>query len=222
MLNALYRKMFVHPAEIKKKNELFLTEKGARICDWLPYIESDSVMRSSFAAGQRAAILCAMYNISLDTPTLVIREWLEKNGLLDHLSFKEKEMLGKNEQDLTPQEMCNLSWYIESLHAFLWAGSVFETLPITQYFPETIFDFIPDIQKDEPAQAFIKSFKLRPYKQIYEMLDLHYRAHWFVRDASLCHEDTKEFDYSIIVSRRTSLEWIFDNQSDWDDVDLST
>ena len=88
--------------------------------------------------------------------------------------------------------------------------------------PDTLVNFVPNIQKNEPAKSFIKSFKLRSYKQIYEILDLYYRAHWFVRDARLCNEDTKDFNYSTIISRRSALEWIFDTKSDWDDIELST
>ena len=222
MFNAFYRKLFIHPHVIKKKSELFLINKGARICDWLPYIDTDSVIRNSLESGQRAAILCSMCNISRGAPTHIIKEWLKQNALLAHLSSEEEEILGKNEKDLTDQEMINLSWYVESLYAFLWAGSIFDTLPTTEHVPDTLVNFVPNIQKNEPAKSFIKSFKLRSYKQIYEILDLYYRAHWFVRDARLCNEDTKDFNYSTIISRRSALEWIFDTKSDWDDIELST
>jgi hypothetical protein len=55
------------------------------------------------------------------------------------------------------------------------------------------------------------------------MLDLYYRAHWYVVDGHLHRYDTGDFDLDIIMERRKALEWIGDpTVEDWDYTDAST
>jgi len=98
--------------------------------------------------------------------------------------------------------MCEIGWYVESLCALLWAGSIFKELSPQKHVPDTMVNFVPNIQNGDAAENFIKTIKLRSYSQLYKMMDLYYRAHWYVRDARLCQEDSKDFDYGIIQSRR--------------------
>lgn len=88
--------------------------------------------------------------------------------------------------------------------------------------PDTLVNFLPDIQKGDAADQFIKSIKMRSYGEIYQMLDLYYRAHWYTRDARLCGEDSKDFDLGVVQARRRALEWIFYPTNDWDNMYLST
>lgn len=222
MIEKFYKSLLLHPRFIKKQNERYLLGQGARICKWLPYTAHTDVSRSSLEVGRRAAVVCGMFNIYLGAPTSTIKKWMEDNNLLPYLSDEEVALINKPENDISEREMCEIGWYVESLCALLWAGSIFDTLSPQKHVPDTMVNFVPNIQNDDAADSFIKTIKLRPYGQLYKILDLYYRAHWYVRDANLCREDTKDFDYGVIQSRRRALEWVFYPSNDWDDVDLST
>lgn len=157
----------------------------------------------------------------MGAPISTINKWLKENELLPYLSLEENTLINKNEKNLSEREMCDIGWYVESLCALLWAGSIFDTLSPQTHVPDTLVNFVPNIQKGDSADEFIKSIKVRSYRQLYKMLDLYYRAHWYARDGNFCGEDTKDFDLGIIQSRRRALEWVF-YSNDWDNVDLST
>lgn len=222
MFYKLYKKMFLNPEVIKNKNEQYLLSQGARICKWLPCTEHTQATVSSQNMARRAAIVCGMFNIYMGAPTHVIKKWLEENELITDLSAEEIAIINKNESEISERELSEISWYIESLCAFLWAGSVLTELSPQKYVPDTLVNLLPNIQNGDSAEQFIKNIKIRSYGQIYQMLDLYYRAHWYTRDAGLCREDTKDFDIGIIEARRRALEWVFYATNDWDDIYLST
>ncbi len=64
--------------------------------------------------------------------------------------------------------------------------------------------------------------RLRSHEELFRMLDLYYRLHWWTRNAQLTGQDTGEVRLDIIMERRKALEWIMDANCDWDSVELST
>ncbi|MBA4117679.1 MAG: hypothetical protein C0514_02125 [Candidatus Puniceispirillum sp.] len=222
MLHFIREHFLLPPRAIKEENDHYLLERGARICAWLPTIEHRTCIRGAREIGQRAAVLYGLFQIYLRAPTQVIRTWFEKNRLMGYLSPNELELIEKHEDELCDQERCDLSWNVEAIYALLWAGSVFDTLDVQKYVPDTLVNVTPDIQENESADKLRRSIKTRPYAQIYKMLDLYYRASWYVVDANLVNEDTKDFNYSVIMTRRQALEWVYDPTSSWDHIDLST
>jgi hypothetical protein len=60
--------------------------------------------------------------------------------------------------------------------------------------------------------------RLRPYPELYAMRDLAYRFHWWTRDSHLKGEDSGPVQLDIVMERRKALEWILDEQIDWDDM----
>ena len=222
MFRYLYQKFLFSPQRIKAKNERQLLARGARICHWLPIIDQDTQMRTALDVGRRAAIVCAMYHVYIGVPTKMIRRWLDDNGLMPYVSPEEKILLQKSATDISDHEKCDLSWYVESLYALVWAGSIYDALDVEEYVPETLVNHTPNLQESERADAFIAGLTLRPYSEIYKMLDFYYRASWYARDANLTREDSKNFDLNNVMARRRSLEWVFDADVEWDHVDLST
>ena len=118
--------------------------------------------------------MCGMFNIYLDGPTKIIKKWFQDNHLLSCLSPAELKLIQKPEQEITSQEMCDISWYVESLCALMWAGSIFDTLSPQKHVPDTQVNFVPNVEHGESPENFIKSIKLRPYGQLYKMRDLYY------------------------------------------------
>ena len=222
MLHLIREHFLLPPRTIKEDNDRYLRGCGARVCAWLPTIEHRTRIRGAREIGQRAAVLHGLFQIYLQAPTHVIRVWFEENRLMGCLSSNERELIEKHEDELCDQERCDLSWNVEAIYALLWAGSVFDTLDVQKYVPDTLVNYTPDLQVNERADELMGSIKTRPYAQIYKMLDLYYRASWYVVDANLVNEDTKDFNYSLIMTRRQALEWVFDPTSSWDHIDLST
>jgi len=65
-------------------------------------------------------------------------------------------------------------------------------------------------------------YSLRSREEIYSKLDLFYRAHWYTRDCQLTGRSSSPFNLGVVQLRRQLLEWVADNESDWDHVELST
>ena len=82
-------------------------------------------------------------------------------------------------------------------------------------------DLIPNIAKNESAYNFIKNFKLRKEKEIFEMLDTLYRAHWFARNNNLKGIATNKVDLDIIMERRKALEFVCYDQGNWNEIELN-
>ena len=179
-------------------------------------------MRTSEDVGRRAVIVCALYHVYIGVPPKMISRWLDDNGLTPHVSLEEKAILQKSEGGLSAHEKCDLSWYVESLYALMWVGSIYDVLDMEEYVPDTLVNYTPNIQEGERADVFVATLNLRPYSEVYKMLDLYYRASWYARDASLRGENPNNFDLNNIMARRRSLEWVFDGDVEWDHVDLST
>jgi hypothetical protein len=64
--------------------------------------------------------------------------------------------------------------------------------------------------------------RLRPSDELFRMLDLYYRLHWWTRNSQLTGKDTSVVRLDIIMERRKALEWIMDPTCDWDNVEMST
>ena len=64
--------------------------------------------------------------------------------------------------------------------------------------------------------------RLRSRDELFRMLDLHYRLHWWTRNAQLTGKDTGVVRLDIIMERRKALEWVMDPACDWDNVEMST
>jgi hypothetical protein len=90
-------------------------------------------------------------------------------------------------------------------------------------FGENLASLVPNIKQNEDGHKFHATFALRPFPELFQMLDLYFRAHWYARDGQLNGYATGVFDPDIIMERRKALEWIADrNLEDWDEAPDST
>lgn len=205
----------------KARSEQRIARAGGRICEWLPILERGQ-MRSQEEVIARALIMNALLNIHFKAPIPIIKNWIEAQGLTLHLSEAEKILLEKRNEDLTPQEEIDLYWYIESLWALMWAGSLIADLPFNQPVPDTMASLCPDLQRNEDGAKFTRQMFLRSPSEVFEMLDLYYRVHWYAEDGRINGYSTGDIDLDIVMERRKALEWIMDTCSDWDDMSLNT
>lgn len=164
----------------------------------------------------------ALLNIAFQAPVSVIRDWIDANGLARHLSSAEQVLLTKSNEELSEQESTNLYWYIEALWALMWAGSLIPDLPIHQPVGDNMVSLAPNLQEAEGTDKFAAVMRLRPYEEMYRMLDLYYRVHWFTEDARINGYATGEISGDVIMERRKALEWLMDKSINWDNVPIDT
>jgi len=163
-----------------------------------------------------------MLQIAFKAPTDVIKTWLDKNDVSQHLSSNERELLAKTNDDLTQQESTDLYWYIEALWALLWVGGLIDDLAFDRPIQDFMASICPALQHNEDCRKFSEKMNIRSNDEIFRMLDLHYRLHWWTRDGNLNGYDTGDVSLDIVMERRKALEWVMDHTCDWDNVDLST
>ena len=211
----------VDPFLVKDQTDEKLQNLGIRVPSWLPAIEQ-SEMRGLDQLVGRALTMNALLAIYFGAPIPVIKTWIHNNGLDHHLSNSECNILIKDNAQLTKSEVTNLYGYIEGLWALMWVGGLIDVLDFTHPIDDTMVLLVPNLQVNEDGSKFKRKMKLRPYSELFAMLDLSYRLHWYARDGSLHGYSTEPISLDIVVERRKALEWLMDQSADWDHINLST
>ncbi len=210
----------VEPARVKEQSESVILRANGKICAWLPVLNLTRARDRNALVG-RALTMNALLNIHFGAPVAVIRDWIDRNGLRPHLSAGEVALITKPDRAVTEQERINLYWYIEGVWALMWAGGLIADLPFDQPAADTMASLVPNLQQNENGAKF-EAMRLRPYPSLFAMLDLYYRLHWYARDGQINRYSTAPVTANTIWERRKALEWLMDNQTDWDNIDLGT
>jgi hypothetical protein len=206
--------------EIKKINDTIIAQKGYRVNDWLPILETPTLKDIEEIKG-RMSVMNALINIAFKAPTYIIKEWIESNNLLRFLSNSEKEILEKENDDLTDFEVSSLSWYLESLWAFLWLTKMIDKLDAETHVGDNLALLVPNLQKGEDNQKIENIKEIRSEIEIYTMLDYYFRLHWYCVDERLIGKQAK-LNEGQIYERRKSLEWVHNIENDWDNLEMGT
>lgn len=212
----------IDPSASKAESESIIRAYGGQICDWLPVLELRVQPRDVDAIVRRALILNALLQIYFKAPVALVRDWIDRNGVARDLSNSERNILTKADSDLTEQERINLYWYIESLWTLVWAGQLISNLPFDERVGNSLASFCPALHRNEDGSKLHETMRLRPVEELFQMLDLYYRLHWWTRNADLTGQDTGAVRLDIIMERRKALEWLLDPTCDWDHVNDST
>ena len=209
-------------AEVKARSEHLIRSLGGKTLDWLPWLDR-SQPRASAEVAERTLAMHALLGIYFQAPIPVIATWIQDNGLEGAPSRRERALLGIREGELTQQDRIDLYWYIEALWAFAWAGKLIPDLPIDKPVGDNLASLLPNIENGERGDAFRTAYALRSFADIFQMLDIYFRAHWYARDGQLSGYATGAFNLDIIMERRRALEWISDRTiGDWDETPEST
>ncbi len=163
-----------------------------------------------------------MLQIAFRAPIPIIRQWIRDHWLDADLVESERSVLKKSNADLTEQEQLNLHWYLEALWALAWAGGLIDRLPFDQPVGNNLASLCPNLQRNEDGLQFTRRIRLRPHAELFGMLDLYYRLHWWTRNAQLHGRPTGNVSIDIIMERRKALERVLDARHDWDNVEMST
>ena len=211
----------LNPEKIKVKNQRLLKSEGLHVIDHLPILDKPQ-FRSNKEIAERALVLMAIFQLSLEAPRDIITTWLQENNLYNSLTEEECEYLEADFNDLTEQNQANIYWSIEALWAFVWVGKHHNALTLNTPVEDSLATMLPNIANNESAKPFLQSFKARKDSETFEMLDKLYRAHWFARQKHLNNEPTDLVDLDIIMERRKTLEFCCYSDIPWNEISLDT
>lgn len=206
--------------EIKTANDNLILKKGYRICDWLPILETQPLRTLEEIKG-RMSVMNGLINIAFGAPTTVIKNWIADHKLTLFLSKLEREMLEKENGDLTGLEVNSLHWYLESLWALMWATRMIDTLDAEAPVGDHMASLLPNLEQGEDNTKLAALIALRPEVEMYTMLDSYFRLHWYCVDERL-NGRTAKLNEGLVLERRKALEWAYNRAEDWDQVDMNT
>lgn len=206
--------------EIKTKNDVLISEKGYRFNNFLPILETPA-LRSLTEITGRMSVMNALINIAFEAPTYIIKEWIESHNLTKFLSESEGEVLNTENEDLTQLQINTLLWNLESLWAFMWLTEMIETLNAEEFVGDSMAILLPNLQESENNEKLENVENIRHELEVYTMLDYYYRLHWYCVDERLNGREAK-LNEGVIYERRKALEWAFNRESEWDNVEMST
>jgi len=211
----------INPEKIKLVNTKRLQSKGINVIDHLPHLDSPK-FRNPQDIAKRAMILTALFQLHLNAPKEIIKKWIIDNKLENNLFENEQKYLEVNYIELTEQDQAKIYWFIEAVWTLAWVNGLHNKLTLNSGVDDNLADLIPNIAKDESASNFIKNFKTRKEKEVFEMLDKLYRAHWFARNNNLKGIANDKVNLDIIIERRKALEFVCYDQDNWNEIELNT
>jgi hypothetical protein len=206
------------PELAKRQSHDFLAKHGVRINETLPFIEGPAELnpQSSENVARRAIVLGHIIGIGFGQPGSTMKAPLEQFGLLQFASANETRLL--NADVYTEQEKIDASWLVECMQAIGLCFGFVNLDPfagcdddLASHFPAPFTD----------PSDFIATATLRPFDEIYQQADLHYRLHWAARNARLYGTDTP-IQEGVIKERRKAIDWVVGVESDWDEMPMDT
>jgi hypothetical protein len=206
------------PELAKQHSHDFLAEHGVRINETLPFIEAPSELnpQSSENVARRAVVLGHIIGIGFGQPGARMKALLEQFRLLQYASPNETRLV--NADSYTEQEKLNATWLVECMQAIGWCFGFVNLDPfagcdndLASHFPAPFTD----------PSHFITTAKLRPFPEIYQQADLHYRLHWAARDARLNGTES-QLQEGVIQERRKAIDWVVGVEADWDEMPMDT
>jgi hypothetical protein len=206
--------------QIKSDNDKIINGKGYRVNDWLPILDTPALRTIDEIKG-RMSVMNALINISFEAPIHIIKKWIENEGLSGFLSNSEKEILAKENEELTPIEINSLRWYLEALWALMWLTKMIDNLDAEKHVGDNLASLVPNLEQGETNKKIDKLQDIRSELELYTMLDYYYRLHWYCVDERLNGRQSK-LSEGQIYERRKSLEWAYNRENDWDNVEMGT
>ena len=88
---------------------------------------------------------------------------------------------------------------------------------INKYVEDYQAELCPNLERGEDDSKFRQTMKIRTKEEIFKKLDLYFRTHWYTFNGVLNKYSTGNMNNSVIMERRKALEWIIDNNLDWDE-----
>ncbi|MDR0523514.1 MAG: DUF4272 domain-containing protein [Candidatus Methanoplasma sp.] len=202
---------------IRGENARILAEKGYRVCEGLPLIDSPKARRAEEIACRMTVMSILVYAAHRVISPEAAIAWLDANGLYGGLSESEAAALESgSEDDLLP-----MTWYTECLWALFWLTGNIDDLDPDGGVDDDMMGAFPYPVEDEDCSNICCACVPRPAAELYRMLDLYYNVHWFWVDERVRGRGDMERE-GVAFERRRALEWAADRGLDWDGVPMDT
>jgi hypothetical protein len=200
--------------------EAALERRGVIVPPTLPPLVCEAEVtlqdRDEVVGRARALLLVALRAQSVASgEAMPVETLLAKMPLADdHLSPREKTFLAVEAP--SREDCAQFIWNYEGLYLLEWALGLVDTLPY------------PDTPCDAAVVAAtlidMRGPALRPVGEVLDALDVHYRLHWFIRQARLKGRAAPAgIDADVVMQRHHALNWLVRFQhAGWDEVDTPT
>jgi hypothetical protein len=208
----------------KQRSEKLLEELGSEFLPSLPLIESEEEcqIRTPEEVGSRILCLVGVAAAADGLEKERIIDWFRRESLIEKLSPSENAFLTK--QGIEDRERIAFSWKSECIWLLLWAArEVDRSLPTESCKVQEILSKIPRFGSD--TALFIKSIGLRPKKEILDLSDFLYRAHWATRQNGLDGSiKIGKLNADVVQEWHHAVNWLtcYDGIDDWDEVTTDT
>jgi hypothetical protein len=199
--------------DIRKRSIARIKRDGLIPNDALPLLDRTN-FKSIDSIWRRIVILsCFKTMVQCPEDRKDIHAWMLRKELVRDLSVRESTTFDRS--SLNPQDEIDFSWYQESLYAMLWAVGIVKVMeyPSKESNVSIYLKFVPP---DINIKDFVENIRLRNELEVFQELDYYYNLHWIGK------RNVNGLNMSVILERRKALEWIVDENADWDDIDLST
>ena len=206
------------PEDVKAQSEAFLRKHRIEINPTLPIIEAQDELspQSADTVATRAAVLSYVIGLGFGQSAEEMKRPLVDFGLFDSASPNEQRLL--NASTISEQDKINCTWLVECVQSLGWCLGLVDLDPFSQCDDDLASNF-PAAFVD-PSE-FIRNATLRPFGEIYQQADLHYRLHWAARNSRLTGQECP-IQEGFIAERRKPLDWVIGVADEWDEVPMDT
>jgi hypothetical protein len=199
-----------------------LEKEGIPFVNYLPKLENGNYRDRKIIAS-RVAILFIFKKLSSDKSGIsIVKDYIERHNLDNYLTTEELSVLNTN--TLTFQQEINFSWYQESLFMLIWCLEIINSVP-PAYQEVNINKVVELIPPYVDPKRFNSNSNLRDWNSIKNELDYYYHLHWAIKHPESWKSNfslRRKLNISIIVERRKALEWVYNNELEWDNISLDT
>lgn len=224
------------PDERRIKNIEKIKKMGIAYNDNLPTIpSSDRIKLKSAEEVKKRALACMLsiqlaYSISngeyySDSLLFVLHKMEEWNLSLDDFLPKERVLIENkmtkqdNENEFTKQDLIDIIWSYETYWVLIWALDLItdkELLNVTK---------VCNTERAMAISGVINSIelKIKNIEKILDIADLFYCYHWACVEKRI-NSDTEigKLNPEVVSERRKGLEWLINDEKDWNKISLDT
>ncbi len=208
----------VNPEQAKQESIRLIRSLDIEVNESLPTLETEEELTPQSAQGvaSRCMVIAHVVGIGFGGNPKKLRDAIEQFDLMGSVSEHETDMLMRDEH--TEQERIDAQWLVECMQSFAWCLGL---APLERFkdCDDDLASKFPDPFTD-PTQ-FIASATLRPFEEIYQEADIHYRLHWAARNARLTGAKFPVLE-GFLKERRRALDWVIGVEADWDEVPSDT
>lgn len=222
-------KKYISSEERRMKSNKFITERGIACLETLSLVEDstqvqlkslDDICKRAIASLLSIQLACDIgAGNDYDTSKQIITKLLDKYGVKNELLNKEQKLF---DGTYNIQDALDVAWTYESYWSLLWVLGIVDDIS----YPTDICDCqkaISVVCNCEDYQEFVEQCQLRNIEEVLDMLDLYYRYHWACVEKQI-QPDTLIGDLNpeVVMERRRGLEWLVNEEKDWNDISLDT